>query len=235
MACAAALPLHRADMPLRGLIFDFDGLIVDTESAIIDSWQTIHREDGLAARPEVLHALVGHVDVATDIWEAYPPTCDKAALERRHRTLARALMAAAPVRPGVAALLAEARAAGLRLAVASNSSHHHVEGQLALRGLLPLFDAVLCREDVPLGKPEPDLYLAALERLGLAAHESMAFEDSVPGHVAAARAGLRVIVTPNPATARHEFPHAHRRWDSLYSVTLSQLSALPDLAADGTK
>jgi putative hydrolase of the HAD superfamily len=216
-------------MPLRGLIFDFDGLIVDTESAIIESWQAIHREDGLPSRPDVLHALVGHVDVAADIWEAYPDDHDKSALDRRHRTLARALMAAAPVRPGVDALLAEARSAGLRLAVASNSSHAHVEGQLAPRGLLPLFDAVLCREDVPLGKPEPDLYLAALARLGLPASDVLAFEDSVPGHVAAARAGLRVIVTPNPATAHHEFPHALRRWDSLHSVTVLHLATLPAL------
>jgi putative hydrolase of the HAD superfamily len=213
-------------MPLRGLIFDFDGLIVDTESAIIESWETIHREDGLFARAEVLHALVGHVDVAADIWEAYPSSHDKAGLERRHRVLARALMAAAPVRPGVASLIAEARAAGLRLAVASNSSHSHVEGQLALRGLLEFFDAVLCREDVPLGKPEPDLYLAALDRLGIPAAEAIAFEDSVPGHLAAARAGLRVVVTPNPATAGHEFPHAAARWDSLQSVNLLRLSNL---------
>jgi putative hydrolase of the HAD superfamily len=213
-------------MGLRGLIFDFDGLIVDTESAIIDSWQTIHREDGRSARAEVLHALVGHVGIVSDIWEAYPPLHDREGLEQRHRVLARALMAAAPVRPGIADLLAEARAAGLRLAVASNSSHSHVEGQLAPRGLLGFFDAVLCRGDVQFGKPAPDLYTAALARLGIPALDAIAFEDSVPGHLAAARAGLRVVVIPNPATAHHDFPHATARWDSLQSVTLAQLSSL---------
>jgi putative hydrolase of the HAD superfamily len=213
-------------MPLRGLIFDFDGLIVDTESALIESWQVIHREDGRSARPEVLHALVGHVELEIDIWGAYPSAFDRVSLDQRHRVLARALMAAAPVRPGVADLLAEARAAGLRLALASNSSHSHVEGQLGSRGLLGFFDAVLCREDVRLGKPEPDLYLAALDRLGIAAGEAIAFEDSAPGHLAAARAGLRVVVTPNPATALHEFPHATARWDSLEAVTLAHLASL---------
>lgn len=214
-------------MSLRGLIFDFDGLIVDTESAIIESWLAIHEEDRREARPAVLHALIGHVDIVADIWEAYPPGHDKAVLEQRHRILARKLMAAAPVRPGVAALIAEAREAGLRLAIASNSSHSHVEGQLALRGLLKHFDAVLCREDVANGKPAPDLYLAALARLGLSAGEALAFEDSVPGHTAAAKAGLRVIVTPNPATANHEFPDATRRWTSLEGRNLSELAAIP--------
>jgi len=210
-------------MPLKGLIFDFDGLIVDTESAIIEAWQTIHREDGRAAQPEILFALIGHVDVVVDLWEAYPAGHDKAALELRHRALSRQFMAVAPVRPGIAALFAEARAAGLRLAVASNSSHSHVERQLGARGLLTFFDTIVCREDVVSGKPAPDLYLAALARLGLDAAQALAFEDSVPGHVAAASAGLRVIVVPNPATAHHVFPAATRRWESLQGIELAHL------------
>jgi putative hydrolase of the HAD superfamily len=211
---------------LSALIFDFDGLIVDTESAIVEAWRAIHKEDGLVAVDAVLHALVGHVDVEADIWSAYPPVRDKAALDTRLRTGARTRMESAPLLPGVAELWAAASDAGLALAVASNSSHRHVDGMLRARGLLGRFSTVVCREDVARGKPAPDIYLEALRRLAVSASEAMAFEDSVPGHRAAHAAGLPVVVAPNPITRRDDFPHASLRVESLAEVTLPQLAGL---------
>lgn len=213
-------------MALRGLIFDFDGLLVDTESAILTAWETLHVEDGLTANRAHLHAIVGHVDVVADLWLAYPPDHDQTALEDRLKKLARHLCQEAPLRPGVLDLLDAARTAGLRLAVASNSSHPHVEGHLAARGLLDRFTAVVCREDVPRGKPAPDVYLAALGHLGLCVNDTVAFEDSMPGHQAAAAAGLRVVVVPNPTTVSDPFPHATLRVASLMELNLTTLAAL---------
>jgi putative hydrolase of the HAD superfamily len=213
-------------MPLRGLIFDFDGLIVDTETATLEAWRQVHEEDGLTADPRVLHQVVGHVDVVADLWTAYPPTQDRAQLAARFLTLTRERCRLAPVLPGVVALLDAARAAGLRLAVASNSSHRHVDGHLAARGLLERFVTVVCREDVPRGKPSPDLYLEALSRLGFAPAEVVAFEDSMPGHEAAAAAGLRVVVVPNPSTAGDRFPRAALRAPSLAGLSLAELEKL---------
>lgn len=213
-------------IPLRALIFDFDGLIVDTESAVLDAWQSVHAEDGRNGDPAVLHALVGTVGVSADLWTAYPVDQDRAALEERLTHRARVNCRAAPVLPGVLRLWDEAHAAGLKLAVASNSSHPHVDGHLSTRGLTARFATVVCREDVPRGKPAPDLYLAALDRLGVRAEEAVAFEDSVPGHEAAARAGLRVVVVPNPLTRHAAFPHAALRISSLSDLDLAQLEQL---------
>ncbi|MFH1499614.1 MAG: HAD-IA family hydrolase [Verrucomicrobiota bacterium] len=210
----------------RALVFDFDGLVVDTETAIIDAWEALHREDGLACDRGVLHRLVGSVDVVADIWTAYPATQDRVGLDARHRAAARVLTLARPVLPGVRELIGEARAAGLRIGVASNSSHAHVEGHLAHRGMLGLFDHIACRDDVAAGKPAPDVYLAALAGLGVAADEAVAFEDSSLGHLAAHRAGLRVMVVPNPSTAHDVFPHASWRRESLAGLTLAGLRAL---------
>ncbi len=214
-------------MPLRGLIFDFDGLIVDTETATLDAWRQVHAEDGFTADPRVLHAFVGHVDVAADIWTAYPESYDRSSLSARFLENTRRRCREAPVLPGVIALLDAARDAGLHLAVASNSSHRHVDGHLSARGLLGRFQAVVCREDVPRGKPAPDLYLAALERLGLAADEAVSFEDSMPGHEAAAAAGLRVVVVPNPSTRSDPFPLATLRLTALSETGLTALASLP--------
>ncbi len=214
-------------MPLRGLIFDFDGLMVDTETATLEAWRQVHAEDGFFGDPRVLHACVGHVDVAADLWTAYPESYDRGSLSSRFLEGTRRRCREAPVLPGVRELLETARDSGLRLAVASNSSHRHVDGHLAARGLLEFFQAVLCREDVPRGKPAPDLYLAALGRLGLEPAEAVAFEDSMPGHAAAAAAGLRVVVVPNSTTVSDPFPHASLRLPSLAGLRLGSLGDLP--------
>jgi putative hydrolase of the HAD superfamily len=213
-------------MPLRGLIFDFDGLLVDTETATLDAWIQIHREDGFSADPRILHSVVGHVGITVDLWSAYPETHDRGSLSARFLDATRRLCVQAPVLPGAVALLDAARHAGLRLAVASNSSHRHVDGHLAARGLLDRFSAVVCREDVPHGKPAPDPYLAALALLDLSPPEALAFEDSMPGHEAAAAAGLRVVVVPNPSTAADPFPRASLRVDSLAELDLARLEKL---------
>jgi putative hydrolase of the HAD superfamily len=208
---------------LRALIFDFDGLLVDTEAGLIDAWVQMHEEDGLTCERSTLHQIVGHTDMVHDYWAAYAPDVDRGRLEERYRLAARKLMFAAAPLPGVMDLLTAARAAGLRIGLASNSSHLHVDGQLAHRGMLELFDHIACRDDVAVGKPEPDVYLTALRGLGVGAHEAIAFEDSVPGHVAAHRAGLRVVVVPNPATVHFEFPHAALKLGSLAETSFADL------------
>jgi len=208
---------------LRALIFDFDGLLVDTETVLIDAWVRMHEEDGLSCDRRTLHHIVGHTDVVHDYWAAYAPEIDRNALETRYLATARKLTLAAPPLPGTMDLLDSARAAGLKIGIASNSSHTHVEGHLKHRDMLGRFDFIACRDDVAVGKPEPDVYLAALRGLGTDARETIAFEDSVPGHVAAHRAGLRVVVAPNPSTEHFRFPHAAWQVTSLAGVTLAEL------------
>jgi HAD superfamily hydrolase (TIGR01509 family) len=101
-------------------------------------------------------------------------------------------------RPGVLRLVDECRAAGVVLAVATTTSRSNVE---ALFGSLwgpnweRTFTTVVCAEDAPVKKPHPQAYLLALQRLGVAANEALALEDS-PGGLAAARAaGLACGVT----------------------------------------
>ena len=210
---------------LRALIFDFDGLIVDTETVLIDAWAHLHEKDNVPYERAHMHTIVGHTDKPHDLWIYYDAAVNRASLETRYRRTARDMTLAAPVLPGVRELIDAARAAGLRLAVASNSSHGHVESHLAHRGLLPLFDHIACRDDVARGKPEPDVYLAALAGLGVGPAEAVAFEDSEPGHEAAHRAGLFVVVAPNPSTAHFAFPHARLKVDSLAQITLAVLQA----------
>jgi len=210
---------------IRALIFDFDGLIIDTETPLIDAWAALHERAGLAYSRDDAHRLVGHVGVEFDPWSAFGPGTDRTRLEAEHRRLTRELVARQPVLPGVLECLRDGRARSLKLGVASNSSHRHVDGHLARLGLRPLFDAICCRDDVTAVKPAPDLYLAVARQLGVAPPEAIAFEDSTAGTVAARSAGLHVVAVPNPSTHEHDFAAAHLVLPSLASTPLPQLLA----------
>jgi HAD superfamily hydrolase (TIGR01509 family) len=208
---------------IRALVFDFDGLIVDTETPIVDAWVRVHERAGIAYSRDHALSIVGHADVAFDPWIAFGPGADRAALEEEHRRLRHELLHTQPVLPGVLDLIASARERGLRFGIASNSPHVWVDRHLERMGLTSYFDAVRCRDDVSRGKPEPEIYRAALAALGCAAENAVAFEDSLPGSEAASRAGIFCVVVPNPSTRHHTFPHASLRLESLAEVTLDRL------------
>ncbi len=208
---------------IEAMVLDFDGLIVDTETAYIDCWSELHAEHGLACCRDDAHAVVGHVGAGFDPWAAFGRDVDRASLEQQCRERSRARTAAQPILPGVQELLLAAREAGLVLGVASNSSRSYVEAHLERLKLRPYFTAVRCFDDVPRGKPEPDVYLAVMKALNAAPAASIAFEDSVPGHLAAKQAGLHCVVVPNPSTAHCEFLRADVILPSLAHTSCVQL------------
>src|ERR1019366_4017408 len=99
------------------------------------------------------------------------------------------MVLAQKVLPGVVRHIEEAKAMGLKLGVASSSTNEWVRGHLARIGILDRFDCMRCRDDVANAKPEPDLYIAVLDCLGVLASEAIAIEDSPNGVLAAKRAG----------------------------------------------
>lgn len=210
---------------IKAMVLDFDGLIVDTETAYIDCWAELHAEHGLACRRDDAHAVVGHVGVEFDPWAGFGQDCDRASLERECRERARARTSLQPILPGVQELLGAAREAGIALGVASNSSRSYVEAHLERLKLRPFFAAVRGFDDVPRGKPEPDVYQAVMKALHVAPAASIAFEDSVPGHLAAKQAGLHCVVVPNPSTAHCEFLRADLILPTLAHVSCAQLCA----------
>ena len=208
---------------IQALILDFDGLVLDTETALIDAYGDVHRSHGAAFDRALFTRGVGHADFAFDPWRGFPPGADRAALEAERKRFNRARNEASPVLPGVVALLDEAAGAGLRVGLASNSGHAHVEGHLARLGLLARFHFVACREDVASPKPEPDLYRLVLNRFGLAGREAIAFEDSATGIIAARRAAIWVVAVPNASTDLHDLSGADLRVSSLADCRLGEL------------
>jgi putative hydrolase of the HAD superfamily len=214
--------------PVRALIFDFDGLILDTESAIFESWRELYSAHGHELTVRHFSQCIG-----SDFSEAYDPmrdlerltgrTFDWDAEDAAREARVRALLEQARELPGVRDRLEEAGALGVPCSVASSSSHRWVNGWLERLGLRPHFANLSTRDHVQRIKPEPDLFLHAVEQLGVAPEEAVIFEDSLNGLRAALAAGIRCVVVPGPMTSHLDFEGAWRRLGSLEEVSVADL------------
>ena len=183
-------------------VFDMDGLLLDSERPIRDAWLQAAAELGVPLDAAGYLSVVGlnHADSALRLLALFGGDPQRlAAAGERTEVLLGAQFAHRPfdAKPGARALLQGLRAAGVPCAVASSTAHAEVRRRLGLAGLLGHFAAVCGGDEVQRGKPEPDLYLLALQRLGVAAEVGIAFEDSGHGVRAALAAGLAVVAVPD--------------------------------------
>jgi HAD superfamily hydrolase (TIGR01509 family) len=217
-------------MAVRALVFDFDGTILDTEVTLYRAWCELYDERGCRFPIDQWARSLGrgpdwrqHFDPFAHLAELSGAPCDEAAVGPLARRRNRELLAAEVARPGVVAYLDAARALGLRLAIASSSPRRWVAEHLERLGLLDRFELLRCEEDAARHKPDPDLYLAALDGLGVPAEQAIAFEDSPNGVRAAQAAGIFCVAVPNPVTAQLDLSHADLRLDSLDAAPLAEL------------
>lgn len=188
---------------LKAIIFDFDGVLADTEPVHFRMFRQILFKEGIELILEDYEQrYIGLTDEACfrAVMRAGGRSVTADAVKRlasRKTTLMQeALSREAVVIPGVEDfLLAASRS--YRLAIASGALRREIEVVLERAGLLSLFEHISSAEDVPQGKPQPDLYLHALDRLNavepLLASECLAIEDSGFGIAAAQGAGLRCL------------------------------------------
>ena len=215
-------------MQLQALIFDFDGLILDTETPEVEVWQDIYREHGHELPVDEWAKTIGGYGISTfdaSTHLAGLTGLDAAPLRARYRRESDIRIHASPVLPGVLDLLDDGRTRGLRLAVASSSSHAWVDLHLSRLGLADRFDRVICSDDVAPGrtKPNPDLFLLAVDQLKVPKEAAVVFEDSPNGVRAAKSAGIFVVAVPNPLTIRLGVDGANLAVKSLADISLDEL------------
>ncbi len=102
-----------------------------------------------------------------------------------------------PLKAGAIALLNHYQSIGVPCSVASSSPVAHIQHRLHHVGVLNHFTEITSGQEVANGKPSPDIYLLAIDKLGIAAADCIAFEDSEPGARAAIAAGLKTVVVPD--------------------------------------
>lgn len=215
---------------IRALLFDFDGLILDTETPEVTVWARIYAEYGFESPRQMLEQRVGlwgnaEFDPVERLHRLTHDSLDREALRQRHRDESAVLIEQQPIGAGVEDYLAAARRLGLRVGVASSSPRKWIEAHFARLGLSGRFDCIVTYDDVAPDrvKPNPDIYLKALECVGVAAPQAIAFEDSPPGLAAARAAGIFTVAVPNPTTASLDFGGANLVLTSLATLPLDDL------------
>ena len=217
-------------MKLNALIFDFDGLILDTETPEYDAWHHIYEEHGFELPLGEWGKIIGgsgvaKFDAAQHLSQLSQGRLDPVSLRARHHLICDSVIASNPVLPGVENLIEEAKQQHLKLAIASSSEHAWVDGHSKRLGVYHYFDKVICSDDVAPGrvKPNPDLFLLALDQLQVACDAALVFEDSPNGVKAAKSAGIFVVAVPNPVTALLNPDGANLKLSSLAGITLQTL------------
>jgi beta-phosphoglucomutase-like phosphatase (HAD superfamily) len=212
---------------VRALIFDFDGLLVDTEAPALRAWERVLAGYGVALPLAVWHSAIGtrsSVAVVIAHLEERIGPLDRDALLAGWWAEHLATVAVQPLCAGVADYLTCAADLGLRLAVASSATSDWVDGHLRRVGVHDRFTVVSTVEGRR-AKPAPDVYLAALDGLGVGPDEAIAFEDSPNGVAAARAAGLRCVAVPNEVTAALPFTTASLVLPSFTAMALPELLA----------
>ena len=189
----------------QAVVFDNDGLLLDTEAAWTRAEEDLFARRGRAFTAEHKRALIGSSPTTSAVMlEAMldSPGEGEALMDELHALVMAEVLAGVPPRPGALVLVDALRAAGVRLAVASNSRREFVEHALRTAGLADgRFDVVVTADDVAAPKPAPDLYLSACSALGAAPEQCAALEDSAVGVASAVAAGLYVVAVPYFADA----------------------------------
>ena len=213
--------------PARAIVFDLDGVLVDSEpvhfraAQRLVAPQPISEEDyarftGLAIEP-FMEWVREHYGLEDSVEE----------LKHRYAALVTAELRSGAIEPldGARELIAAAREAGWAVGLASQSIAEWVHATLEGCGLAGAFDVAISGDDIERGKPEPDIFLLAAKRLGVAPAACVAIEDSPAGVRSASAAGMFVVQSRQASTAAPPQPDARVVVTSLRELDLAALGA----------
>ncbi|HEV8549389.1 MAG TPA: HAD family phosphatase [Polyangiaceae bacterium] len=197
-------PIELPPGDFAGFIFDCDGTLADSMPLYHRAWQRSLAAHGASFEFtwELFMSRAGMSTVLTveGLNASYGTSFEASSIAARQELEFLAVIDS--VKPIEAVVgIARAYAGQLPMSVASGGTRPLVERTLELIGVRDLFPVVVVAADVPRGKPEPDLFLLAAARMGVAPERCLVFEDGVPGLLAAERAGMQsVFVTHGSRT-----------------------------------
>ena len=211
-------------MSLNAIIFDMDGLMVDTEPLSRGAWEAVLAQFGAVLTDEVYGRMIGRrtAEAGQILLAAAPiPLSVDELIRQKTAVFDQILAQGVPIMPGLMKLHAEIARRGLPWGVATSSPRHHALRILTQLGLLESCGAVAGGDEVALGKPAPNIYLLAAERLGVSPENCLALEDSSPGCQSAAAAGMTVVAVPNGGAETAVLPCADHIFPNLNDVAQS--------------
>ena len=178
------------------VIWDVDGVLIDSGEQHRRACEQLGHEEGLPYSDAAFWATFGmrNADIFPRMFGVSGPPERIIALGDRKEAIYRALLAqdAAPL-PGAKELLAALHAAGYRQALGSSAPPANLEAIISLLGIASFLNAIVSGEQVARGKPAPDIFLTAAERLNIPPTRCLVIEDAPAGVAAAHAGGMRCL------------------------------------------
>jgi beta-phosphoglucomutase len=205
------------------VLFDLDGVLVDSYRAHFDSWLQLCQERGWSMTPLQFETTFGRTsrEIIRELWgQEVDSDAEVKELDDRKEWLFREILARRfPVMEGAVELIDQLSEAGFALAIGSSAPPENV--QLALDRLQRrhAFNAIVTAADVTRGKPDPQVYVLAAERLGLAPSHCVVIEDAPIGLQAARAAGMKCVGLVSTGRRREELAAANLVVDHLRELS----------------
>ncbi|MBY6195665.1 HAD family hydrolase [Vibrio hangzhouensis] len=208
---------------VTALLFDMDGLIFDTEKITKRSWQYAANQMGFELTDEFYQGFIGVQDAEceTMLSEYWGDEFDlKHYRQIRDKHLHAARRSGIDFKPGFHDLFQSAKAHKLKLALVTSSHLPDVQQNFSNTDYLSQFDLIVTAEDIKHGKPRPDCYIMACEKLGLNPNECLVLEDSNNGMKAGKDAGCLAAMIPDITAPTQEIvDRADYMFQSLEQLT----------------
>jgi len=205
------------------VLFDMDGLMVDTEPLSRAAWDKVLAPHGAIINDDLYERMLGRrmLESADMVLADYAlPVTAAELIARKIATFKQILADNVSAMPGLWLLLEELARRDIPWGVATSSPREIAELILRELALEKRCRALVAGDQVQHGKPAPDIYLAAAREMGLDQAACLALEDSAPGCLAAAAAGMRVVAVTTELPPGHNHDRAYRRYNTLAEVAV---------------
>ncbi len=183
------------------VIFDMDGLVLDTEKTYFKAWQTAAKSMGFDFTEVFLNSLSGlqYKDIERKVLASFGEDFDLKSFNELSGFFWREqiFIDGIEVKRGFEQFLNYINDCKIPYCLATNSRANNVQECLELAGIKEVFATIITRDDVIQGKPEPDIFLKAAERLNVSVRDCLVLEDSFSGIQAAAKAGAFSVFVPS--------------------------------------
>lgn len=207
---------------IKAVIFDMDGLMVDSEPLQYQAFNAVFRGIGRKFPQEDndrLYIGLSDIDQARDIVTRYDlPLIPEEVVKRKQVEYRKLISQVITPQPGLMELLRKLHELKYKKGIASSSGIEEIEYVIKGLNIGKLIDVYCSAEEVRQGKPRPDIYLLAANKLGVSPSDCLVLEDAPNGVKAAKAAGMMVFAIPGRATKNGDFKEATRKLVSLRDV-----------------
>jgi|LakMenEpi03Aug12_release.lakeMendotaPanAssembly.Ray.scaffolds.fasta_scaffold121295_3 HAD superfamily hydrolase (TIGR01509 family) len=211
--------------PIQALIFDMDGVLIDSEPLHLKAYQETLKDFGITFTEQENRPFLGRVDLelAEHLVSRHQlPINALQLVDSKEENLARLFSSQLVPMPGVIEVLEHAQRLSIACAVASSATLPTIELITQRLSISRYFQTLTSGDEVPHGKPAPDVYLLAATRIGVLPINCLVIEDSFNGVLAAKAAGMKCIAIPCPTTRHQDHTKADKILGTLESLNLDE-------------